>query len=92
VVVHSKDNELPARQAGGDIMINPVTFAGLLLAGSAGNLHVADYLTDLSSKMGRDTLREREAIPDEVATAFADHHGLGGQDQAGDQSPRLLGT
>ena len=41
VVVRAADNELLARQAGADNVINPVRFTGLLLAGSARGAHIA---------------------------------------------------
>src|SRR5690606_18731194 len=49
VVVRAGDNEFLAHQAGADNVINPVRFTGLLLAGSAQGVHLADYLADLAS-------------------------------------------
>lgn len=66
VVVRAEDNEVLARQAGADNVINPVRFTGLLLAGSAQGLHVADYLADLASASGRVQLVERRAAADEI--------------------------
>jgi voltage-gated potassium channel len=66
VVVRAEDNELLARQAGADNVINPVRFTGLLLAGSAQGAHVADYLTDLASVSGRVQLVERPVLPEEI--------------------------
>lgn len=66
VVVRAEDNELLARQAGADNVINPVRFTGLLLAGSAQGTHIADYLSDLASVSGRVQLVERPALPEEV--------------------------
>jgi len=65
-VVRAQDNELLARQAGADNVINPVRFTGLLLAGSAEGLHTADYLADLASVSGRVKLVERKVLPEEV--------------------------
>ncbi|HEX8056290.1 MAG TPA: NAD-binding protein [Novosphingobium sp.] len=65
-VVRADDNELLARQAGADNVINPVRFTGLLLAGSAQGSHIADYLSDLASVSGRVQLVERVASPEEV--------------------------
>lgn len=65
-VVRAEDNELLARQAGADNVINPVRFTGLLLAGSAQGSHIADYLADLASVSGRVQLVEREATAAEV--------------------------
>ncbi|OCC25341.1 potassium transporter TrkA [Croceicoccus estronivorus] len=66
VVVRADDNELLARQAGADNVINPVRFTGLLLAGSAQGTHVADYLADLASISGRVQLVERAVRPEEI--------------------------
>ena len=66
VVVRAADNELLARQAGADNVINPVRFTGLLLAGSAQGAHIADYLADLASITGRVALVERPVLPDEI--------------------------
>lgn len=66
VVVRADDNELLARQAGADNVINPVRFTGLLLAGSAKGAHIADYLSDLASVSGRVQLVERPVVPEEV--------------------------
>src|SRR3546814_3216379 len=60
VVIRTQDNELRARQAGANNVINPVSFTGLLLAGSAQGAHVADYMADLASVGGRVQLRERD--------------------------------
>ncbi|MEM6909849.1 MAG: potassium channel family protein [Pseudomonadota bacterium] len=59
VVVRADDNEVLARQAGANNVINPVRFTGLLLAGSAKGAHIADYLADLASVSGRVQLVER---------------------------------
>jgi voltage-gated potassium channel len=59
VAVRNEDNELLARQAGATTVINPVSFAGLLLAGSTHGAHIADYLADLASSHGRVQLSER---------------------------------
>jgi voltage-gated potassium channel len=66
VVVRADDNELLARQAGADNVINPVRFTGLLLAGSAQGSHVADYMVDLASVGGRVQLVERLVQPGEI--------------------------
>jgi voltage-gated potassium channel len=66
VSVRASDNEVPARVAGATTVINPVSFAGLLMAGSAQGLGVADYLADLASARGRVQLRERMVTADEV--------------------------
>lgn len=61
VVVRAEDNEVLARQAGANTVINPVRFTGLLLAGSAEGTQVSDYLADLASASGRVRLVERQA-------------------------------
>ncbi|MXO60894.1 potassium transporter TrkA [Altererythrobacter salegens] len=70
VVVRAADNELLAKQAGADNVINPVRFTGLLLAGSAQGAHVADYLTDLASISGRVHLVERPVLPEEIGKSL----------------------
>ncbi|MEL7447525.1 MAG: potassium channel family protein, partial [Pseudomonadota bacterium] len=70
VVVRADDNELLARQAGADNVINPVRFTGLLLAGSAKGAHIADYLADLASVSGRVQLVERTVTDDECGSSI----------------------
>jgi voltage-gated potassium channel len=65
-VVRADDNELLARQAGADNVINPVRFTGLLLAGSAEGQHIAEYMSDLASVGGRVQLVERPVAPEEI--------------------------
>lgn len=72
VVVRAADNELLARQAGANNVINPVKFTGLLLAGSAQGAHVAEYLADLASVGGRVQLVERAVLPEEVGCGLND--------------------
>ena len=72
VVVRAEDNEVLARQAGADTVINPVRFTGLLLAGTAQGSHTADYLLDLASIQGRVQLVERAARPEEIGGSI-DH-------------------
>ncbi|MGK6357103.1 potassium channel family protein [Sphingomonas sp. DT-207] len=59
VIVRNEDNELPARAAGATTVVNPVSFAGLLLASSCHGTHLSDYLMDLASIHGRVQLTER---------------------------------
>src|SRR3546814_1693671 len=66
VVIRAQDNELLARQAGANNVINPVSFTGLLLAGSAEGAHVADYMADLAGIAGRVQLIERPISGEEV--------------------------
>jgi voltage-gated potassium channel len=65
IAVRNEDNELLARQAGATTVINPVSFAGLLLAGSTHGAHIADYIADLASSSGRVRLSERDVTPEE---------------------------
>ncbi|MBO9379095.1 potassium transporter TrkA [Sphingomonas histidinilytica] len=71
VVIRSEDNEALARQAGADTVINPASFAGLLLAGSTHGPHIADYMADLANADGRVTLRERLVSAEEVGKPLA---------------------
>ncbi|GGC34623.1 hypothetical protein GCM10011371_22430 [Novosphingobium marinum] len=71
-VVRAEDNELLARQAGADNVINPVRFTGLLLAGSAEGKHISDYLADLASISGRVQLVERRIQPEEIGRSIDD--------------------
>ncbi|WHO40544.1 NAD-binding protein [Sphingobium sp. AP49] len=66
IVVRNEDNEVPARQAGATTVINPVSFAGLLLAGSTSGKHIADYMADLAASGGRVKLHERPVQPEEI--------------------------
>ncbi len=74
VVVRASDNELLARQAGANNVINPVSFAGLLLASSCHGQHITGYLADLASDSGRVMLAERPVAPGEIGTALRDLH------------------
>ena len=66
VVIRARDNELLARQAGATNVINPVSFTGLLLAGSAQGEHIADYMADLASIGGKVQLRDRLISAEEI--------------------------
>jgi voltage-gated potassium channel len=70
VVVRAQDNELLARQAGANVVINPVHFTGLLLAGTAHGAHVAEYIADLASIGGRVQLVERKIGDAEVGCSL----------------------
>jgi len=72
VVVRADDNELLARQAGANNVINPVRFTGLLLAGSVKGAHIADYLADLASVSGRVQLVERVVSAAECGKSIAE--------------------
>lgn len=78
VAVNAEDNEIPAKRAGADVVVNPLDFAGLLLATTHGGQHIADYLADLASRQGRVQLIERDVKPDEIGKALKDiSDGLG---------------
>ncbi|MFD1951022.1 potassium channel family protein [Sphingomonas arantia] len=66
VIIRSDDNEPLAHQAGANVVINPASFAGLLLAGSTRGPHIADYMTDLAAHDGQVALKERAVTADEV--------------------------
>ena len=66
VTIRVDENEDIARQAGADTVVNPVSFAGLLLASSLEGPERADYLADLVTTEGQVMLRERIVEPHEV--------------------------
>ena len=72
VTIREADNEDLARQAGATTVINPVSFSGLLLAGSTHGPHLADYLSDLAGSGGRVSLHERPVTPGEVGLSLRD--------------------
>ncbi len=71
VSVRAADNELLARQAGATTVINPVSFAGLLLASSCHGANISDYLSDLASIHGRVKLNQRTIDDDEIGRSLA---------------------
>lgn len=71
IAIRNEDNELLARQAGATTVINPVSFAGLLLAGSTHGAHVTDYIADLASTHGRVKLAERIVTAEECGRPLA---------------------
>lgn len=77
VVVRADDNELLARQAGANNVINPVRFTGLLLAGSAKGAHIAEYMSDLASVSGKVQLVERQVTAAEVGKPLSGIEGNG---------------
>lgn len=70
VAIRNSDNEDIARQAGANVVVNPVSFTGLLLATSTHGEHVADYIADLATSTGKVTLRERLVSPDEIGKSL----------------------
>ena len=78
ISIRLQDNKIPACRAGADVVINPLDFAGLLLATAHGGEHIADYLADLASARGRVRLVERKVQPEEVGRSLKDlTEGLG---------------
>jgi len=72
VAIRNADNEILAQQAGADVVVNPTSFAGLLLAAASHGEHLAEYLRDLITARGHVRLREREATADEVGQSLRD--------------------
>jgi voltage-gated potassium channel len=72
LAVNQQDNEAPARRAGADVIVNPLDFAGLLLATSHAGQHIPEYLSDLVTTKGKVQLIEREVRPDEIGKALKD--------------------
>lgn len=72
IAVNQQDNEVPARRAGANVVVNPLDFAGLLLAASNSGQHISDYLADLASMKGNVRLLEREVRPDEIGKGLRD--------------------
>jgi voltage-gated potassium channel len=72
VVIRAADNESIAHAAGASTVINPVSFTGLLLAGSTHGEHVADYIADLASVDGRVSLQERAATAADIGKPLRD--------------------
>ena len=78
LAVNQQDNEGPARRAGADVVVNPLDFAGLLLATTHAGHHIADYLADLATMGGRVRMVERDVRPEEIGTSLKDlAEGLG---------------
>jgi voltage-gated potassium channel len=70
VIVRNEDNEFPAHAAGATTVINPVSFAGLLLATSCTGTNIAAYLADLASARGKVALTERPVRVEEIGKAL----------------------
>lgn len=69
--IRAEDNETLARQAGATSVVNPVSFAGLLLAGSCKGTQATDYIADLASAAGDVQLIERPVAADEIGRALS---------------------
>jgi voltage-gated potassium channel len=72
IAINQQDNEAPARRAGADVIVNPLDFAGLLLATTHAGQHIADYLADLASMRGKVRLVERDVRPEEIGKGLKD--------------------
>ncbi|SFP40142.1 potassium channel family protein [Sphingomonas rubra] len=66
VGVRATENEILARDAGAQVIVNPVSFGGRLLAGATMGSHIADYVSDLVTSHGRVKLHERPVTREEV--------------------------
>ena len=78
IAVNEEDNEAPARRAGADVVVNPLDFAGLLLATTHEGQHIAAYLSDLASMKGKVRMIERIVRPEELGKSLKDAaEGLG---------------
>lgn len=66
VVIRSEENEDLAKQAGATSVINPVSFAGLLVAGATHGSHLPEYMRDLATAEGRVALNERVVEAHEI--------------------------
>ena len=92
VVVKAEDNEDLAHQAGATTVINPASFAGLLLAGSAHGPHIAEYLGDLRGhRRQRRAARAAGHAAGGGAAAVGDRHRARGPGLSRRQVLRLLG-
>ena len=72
IAIRELDNELPAHAAGASSVINPVSFAGLLLAGSVEGQGLSEYIRDLASCGGHVRLHERQIEQFEVGKSLSE--------------------
>lgn len=72
VAIRSTENEVLALDAGADVIVNPVSFAGRMLAGALRGPHVTEYLDDLITARGRIKLHEREVENSEIGLSLID--------------------
>lgn len=70
VGVRATENEILASDAGAQVIVNPVSFGGRLLAGATMGSHIADYVSDLVTSDGRVKLHERLVAPEEVGRSL----------------------
>lgn len=77
-IIKLAENEALVRQAGANVVVNPVDLGGQLLARATGSARVVDYVTDLVTSSGRVHLCERAVTPAEVGKPLsAVNTGLG---------------
>lgn len=69
--VRAQENESLLYQAGADVVINPVSLGGHLLARSSSHQHAVDYVRDLADSDGRVVLRERAADATDIGGSLA---------------------
>ena len=67
--IAARENEPMARDAGADVIVNPISFGGQLLAGSTSGPHLADFVAELVTGGGSADLHERAVMPAEVGRA-----------------------
>ena len=72
IAIRESDNELPANAAGATSVINPTSFAGLLLASSIEGQGITEYIKDLASCGGKVRLHEREIEAFEVGKSLGE--------------------
>jgi voltage-gated potassium channel len=65
-MIRLAENEALVRQAGANVVVNPVDLGGQLLARATGSARVVDYVTDLVTSSGRVHLSERAVTAAEV--------------------------
>jgi voltage-gated potassium channel len=70
--IAERENEIIARDAGADVIVNPISFGGQLLAGSTAGPHLADYVAELVTRGGDSDLHEREVTAGEVGLSPAE--------------------
>jgi voltage-gated potassium channel len=70
--IAERENEVIARDAGADVIVNPISFGGQLLAGSTRGPHLADYVAELVTRGGDADLHEREVTAEEVGRSPED--------------------
>ena len=71
-LVKAEENEALMRQAGANVVVNPVDLGGHLLARATASANVVDYVTDLVTNSGRVCLRERAVATAEIGRSLGD--------------------